>query len=86
MHTLSVTAGGLLLLALFCSVGWAFARGQWVRTAALIFVPAWFVVTAVNMWIGVNRAGYTVPQEVSVSVVIFAIPTALALILRARLR
>ena len=86
MHTLSVTVAGLLLLGLFCGVGWAFAREQGARSAALVFVPVWFVATALNMWVGVNRAGYTVLQEMPVSVIMFVLPTAFALTLRARLR
>jgi hypothetical protein len=76
MHTIMVTAGGLLLLGLFLLVGrWAppgFAgMARW-------FIPVWFVCAAINMWVGVSRAGYSVAEELPIFLVIFAIPAAIA--------
>jgi len=46
--------------------------------AAKVFVPVWLVVSLVNMWIGVTRAGYTVAQELPILLVVFAVPAVIA--------
>jgi hypothetical protein len=38
----------------------------------------WFVVTAVNMYIGVTRAGYTVMDEAPILVLVFVVPAVIA--------
>ena len=87
MHTLYVTAGGLLLLGIFVLFARALsdvhrgARGKLL----LAFIPVWLACAAFNMWIGVSRAGYSVGDELPVFVVVFAVPAALALWLRWRL-
>jgi hypothetical protein len=45
-------------------------------------VVAWFVCAAANMWVGVTRAGYSISDELPVFVVVFVVPTAVALLLR----
>jgi hypothetical protein len=47
-------------------------------TGAKIFIVIWFVAAAINMWIGVSRAGYSIVEELPIFLVIFAIPTAVA--------
>ena len=76
-------AGGLALLALFLLVGRSlapsFALG--VANAVRIFLPVWLIASAVNMWIGVSRAGYSVREEAPIFLVVFAVPAALALLM-----
>jgi hypothetical protein len=38
-----------------------------------------WVVAAVNMWIGVTRAGYSVTEELPIFLLIFAVPVAVAM-------
>ncbi len=45
---------------------------------AKIFIPIWLVVAAVNMWIGVAKAGYSVVEELPIFLAIFALPAAAA--------
>jgi hypothetical protein len=80
MHTIMVIAGGLVLLGLFLLVG-RLAGGLAARTA-LWFVPVWLLAAAINMWIGVNRAGYSVAAEAPIFLVVFAVPAAVALLAR----
>jgi hypothetical protein len=80
MHTIMVIAGGLVLLGLFLLVG-RLAGGQVARTA-LWFLPVWLVAAAVNMWIGVTHAGYSVAAEAPIFLVVFAVPAATALLAR----
>ena len=77
MHTLYVVMLGFLLLAVFLLAGHALGRG---RQAALYFLPAWFAGAAINLWFGVSRAGYSVRDEAPIFLLIFAIPSALALL------
>jgi hypothetical protein len=53
----------------------------WPR-AALWFLPGWLLVAAINMWIGVSRAGYSVAAEAPIFLVVFAVPAAVALLAR----
>ncbi|HXP01205.1 MAG TPA: hypothetical protein VN813_11930 [Luteibacter sp.] len=78
MHTLIVIGSGLFLL------GFALLTGNWtsagVSTAALVFIPVWLALSAVNLWLGVTRAGYSVPEELPILAVVFAIPAIVALV------
>jgi hypothetical protein len=80
MHTIMVIAWGLVLLGLFLLVG-RLAGGLAAR-AALWFLPGWLLVAAINMWIGVSRAGYSVAAEAPIFLVVFAVPAAVALLAR----
>ncbi len=76
MHTVMVVLGGFLLL------GACLLAGRLMKTmpiAALIFIPIWLGAAAINMWIGVSRAGYSVAEELPVFLLVFAIPAAVAL-------
>ncbi|MEI9805808.1 MAG: hypothetical protein WDN48_17155 [Pseudolabrys sp.] len=42
--------------------------------------PVWLAVAAVNMWIGVTRAGFTVMDELPILGLNFAVPAAIATI------
>jgi hypothetical protein len=76
VHTLYVVMLGLLLLAVFLLAGHALGHG---RQAALYFLPAWLAGAAINMWLGVSKAGYSVRDEAPVFLLVFAIPSAFAL-------
>jgi hypothetical protein len=75
MHTVIVMAGGLVLLAVCLLVGRTTGS---VGKASFVFIPLWLIVAAINMWIGVNRAGYTYADEFPIFLLIFAVPAALA--------
>jgi hypothetical protein len=82
MHTLKVIAGGILLLAVCLLAGrWLGATpAAGMATAVKVFVPLWFVAAAVNLWIGVTRAGYSFADEAPVFGIVFAVPVAVALL------
>ncbi len=48
--------------------------------AALYFLPVWLAAAAINLWLGVAKAGYSVGDEAPIFLLIFAIPSALALL------
>ncbi|MFC3569701.1 hypothetical protein, partial [Paracoccus simplex] len=79
MHTLMIIVGGAVLLGIFLLFGKLWGGDlAGMATGAKLFVPAWLAVAAVNMWVGVTRAGYTVAQELPILFVVFAVPAALA--------
>jgi hypothetical protein len=79
MHVLIVTMGGFVLLGLFLLLArsWGPDRGM-LGVAAKAFIPVWLSISLVNLWIGVQYAGYTVLQELPILAVIFGIPSAAA--------
>ncbi len=78
MRTLIIIVAGLASLGVFALVGWKSGGGPSVVNAARIFIPIWLVAAAVNMWIGVSKAGYSVAEELPVFLVIFLVPAAVA--------
>ena len=84
MHTVYVIAGGLLLLGIFVLFARAFAREHPLAPGRLLlaFIPVWLACAAYNLWVGVARAGYPLSDELPIFVVVFAVPTVLALWLR----
>jgi len=81
-HTLKVIAAGLALLALFLLVGrWLAGANSatGVASAALVFLPLWFIAAAVNMWLGVTKAGYSIADEAPIFIIVFAAPAVIAL-------
>jgi len=85
VHTAIVIGIGFVVLAACLVVGRAVGGATAVATAALVFLPIWLLSAAVNMAIGVRRAGYTVAEEAPVFLIVFAVPALLALFLRWRL-
>jgi len=83
MHTIQVVLAGLVLLALMALVGrfggFGFAR------AATWFIPVWLIGAAANMWVGVAQAGYPVSAEFPIFLLVFAVPAAIALLVRWKL-
>ena len=77
MHTIVVIGTALLLLGVCAFIG-RLAGGS-PATAALVFLPLWLIGAALNMYIGVKQAGYSVAEEAPIFLLVFAIPAAVAL-------
>ena len=79
MRTLMIIIGGFVLLTI-CLVGARAVGGSMpsLATGAKVFIPLWLAVAGVNMWIGVNRAGYSVAEELPIFLLIFAVPAVVA--------
>ena len=80
MHTIMVVTGGFVLLGL-CILAARFA-GSTKAAAVVWFLPLWLVAAAINMWGGVNHAGYTYAQEFPIFLLVFAVPAIAALAIR----
>jgi uncharacterized membrane protein len=78
---LMVIIGGVVLLGVFLLFGqlWGGTTPA-LATAAKVFIPVWLAVSIANLWVGVNRAGYTVAQELPILAVVFAVPAIVAAI------
>ena len=80
MRTALFLFSGLFLMAGFLVLGKLFSPQfpESSRVATFSFVAAWFAVAAVNMWLGVTRAGYSVADELPIFLLIFGAPAVLA--------
>jgi hypothetical protein len=47
-------------------------------TSLAVFVPLWYLISVLNAWIGVSRAGYSLTGEGRMFVVVFGLPMILA--------
>jgi TfoX/Sxy family transcriptional regulator of competence genes len=82
-HTLKVIAGGLLLLGLLLlAARFVHAANPiaGMAAAARWFVPIWLVGAAINLWVGVAKAGYSVAEELPIFLVVFGAPAAVAIL------
>jgi hypothetical protein len=79
MHVALVILGGIVLLGLFILFGWLWgASPAAMALAARVFMPVWLVVALVNMWVGVQHAGYSVREELPILFVVFLVPAVIA--------
>ena len=86
MHTVLVLTIGFALFGLCALLGRIFAGTPGIAAASLVFLPMWFFGAAVNMYMGVKKAGYSVSDEAPVFALVFAIPAAVALFVWWKLR
>lgn len=79
MHTILTILGGVAILAVFLLFGrlWG-SNASGFALAAKAFIPFWLVVSVVNLWVGVSKAGYTVRDEAPILLVVFAVPAIIA--------
>jgi hypothetical protein len=75
---------GFALLGLCLGAGWLAGGPAKMKMAALVFIGLWFVAAAVNMYVGVTRAGYSFMEELPIFLLIFGAPAVVALLLRWR--
>ncbi len=54
------------------------AAGPPLRTATVVFAVLWFFAAAINLWVGVTKAGYSFAEELPIFLGIFLLPTAVA--------
>jgi hypothetical protein len=75
---------GLLLLAACALLGRLFSSNYpgAAYAATVSFITLWLAISAANLWVGVNKAGYTVTEEFPIFLLIFIVPTAIALLLK----
>ena len=84
MRTILFLTSGLLLMASLLIVAKLFSEHfpSAPNLAVAIGLGFWLAVTGANMWIGVSKAGYSVTEEMPIVVLLFAVPAAVAVLLR----
>jgi hypothetical protein len=84
MRTALFLGSGLLLLAAVTILAKLFSENvpSAANWAILGFIVVWFGLTAANMWLGVNKAGYPAAEELPILLLLFALPAAAALLIR----
>jgi hypothetical protein len=87
MRTPLFLLAGFLSLAASALLGKLFSSNYPNATyaATWIFVALWLVIAGANMWVGVVKAGYTVSEEFPIFLLIFAVPTVVAIFLKWRI-
>lgn len=53
-----------------------------VAISTYSFVVLWLAATSFNMWVGISQAGYSVREELPIMLLLFALPAAVALLVR----
>ena len=87
MRTGLFLVAGLLLLAAVLLLAKLFSSHypDALRLATVAYVALWLIIAGANMWVGVARAGYSVVEELPIFLLIFAVPAAVAVLLKWRL-
>ena len=85
MRTLVIIGMGFALLGLCIGAGWLAGGPAKMKMAATVFIALWFIAAAVNMYVGVARAGYSFMEELPIFLLIFGAPAVVAAILRWKL-
>ena len=80
MRTMIIIVAGFVLWGLCLGVAKLTAdlNASSATIATLAFIVIWFVLAAVNMWLGISTAGFTFMQELPIFLLIFLLPAAVA--------
>lgn len=84
MRTLIIIGIGFALSGACLGAGWLVGGAAKLKAAVLVFIGLWFIAAAVNMYVGVARAGYSFVEELPIFLLIFAVPVAFAVFVRYR--
>jgi hypothetical protein len=58
------------------------SSGSASSAATSIFVVLWFGAAAFNMWMGVTKAGYAFREELPIFLLIFLVPSVVAIVVK----
>ena len=87
MRTATILAVGMLLLAASVLFGRLFVQYYPGATTWAVgtFLTLWLLATGFNLWVGVNKAGYSVSEELPIMLLLFAVPAVSAILIRWKL-
>ncbi len=75
MHTIKVIAAGLFVCAGIMLLSKLWTTTKSLTGAALsVFLAIWLIISVVNLWIGVYRAGYSIADELPIFALAFSVP------------
>jgi hypothetical protein len=84
MRTTIILAVGLLLLAAIAMFSKLFSEYFPAATTwgLYSFLALWLCATGFNMWVGVNKAGYSFGEEFPIMLLLFSIPAVIAILVK----
>jgi hypothetical protein len=84
MRTMIIILGGFVLWAVCLGMAKLLANTSTSSTtiATAAFVAIWFVAAASNMWVGVSQAGYSFREELPIFLLIFLLPSVVAVFVK----
>ena len=84
MRTMIIILGGFVLWAVCLGIAKLLANTSTSSTtiATAAFVAIWFVAAASNMWVGVSQAGYSFREELPIFLLIFLLPSVVAVFIK----
>jgi hypothetical protein len=84
MRTTVILAAGLLLLASAFLFARLFTQHYPAATtwATGAFLALWLLATGFNLWVGINKAGYSFRDEFPIMLLLFLVPAAAAILTR----
>ena len=84
MRTAMILTAGILLLAAAVIFGRLFVQyySNAMSWAIGVFLTLWLVATGFNLWVGVNKAGYSVGEELPIMLLLYLLPAGLAVLIR----
>lgn len=79
MLTLIILVCGIILLGLFITFGWLWHFTPLLSPAMLkLFILVWFGVSSWNVWIAIDKAEYSLYEEIYIFPLVFLPPVLLA--------
>jgi hypothetical protein len=84
MRTVLILTAGLLLLTAVVIFGRFFVHyyPSAMSWAIGVFLVLWLLATGFNLWVGVNKAGYSVGEELPIMLLLFMVPAVVAVLVR----
>jgi hypothetical protein len=84
MRTMIIILGGFALWAACLGIARLLAStsASVMTIATAAFVAIWFAAAAWNMWVGISRAGYSFQEELPIFLLIFLLPTVVAIVVK----
>ena len=84
MRTAMILTVGILLLAAAVIFGRLFVQyySSAMSWAIGVFLTLWLLATGFNLWVGVNKAGYSVGDELPIMLLLYLLPAVLAVLIR----
>jgi hypothetical protein len=84
MRTLIIIVIGFVILGVCLGLAKLLsgASAASITVATTVFVVVWFLIAAINLWMGVARAGYSFSDELPIFLLIFLLPAVTAIIVK----
>jgi hypothetical protein len=86
LRTALIIVGGFVLWGVCLGIARvaASSSSSAIGAATSIFVVLWFGAAALNMWMGVAKAGYSFREELPIFLLIFLVPSLVAVVVKWR--